>query len=229
MRTCAVSLVVVGTGTEVGKTITCAVLLSRYAGVSRLAYWKPIATGSVEGRDTLVTQGLCPHQVDILPESYLFQPPVSPHLAARLARKRIRLERIREALSTHQSEDPLRSLVIEGIGGLLVPLTAGGHLLADLLQEMGLPCLLVASSTLGTINHTLLTIEAMRWRDLKLVGVVLNGPRNRENCQAIRKFGQVPIISEIEPIDPLSPESIRRASRGFDRKALLKSYLKGGA
>ncbi len=219
------SLVVVGTGTEIGKTITCAVLLSRYSEISSLAYWKPIATGSAQDRDSLVIKRLCAHQVEILQESYLFEPPVSPHLAARLARKRIRPERILEALGTYQRQKSGRALIIEGIGGLLVPLTAGGHLLADLLQEMSLPCLLVASSTLGTINHTLLTIEAMRSRDLNLVGVVLNGPLNRENRLAIQKFGKAKIISEIEPMKALSKESVARASRGFDRRALLKSYL----
>ena len=219
------SLVVVGTGTEVGKTITCAVLLSRYAGTSRLAYWKPIATGSAQDRDTLVIKRLCAPQVAILQEFYLFEPPVSPHLAARLARKRINSEKILEALGTYQRQNSGRALIIEGIGGLLVPLTAAGLLLADLLKEMSLPCLLVASSTLGTINHTLLTIEAMRSRDLNFVGVVLNGPRNRENRLAIQKFGKARIISEIEPMQALSQESVARAARGFDRRALLKSYL----
>ncbi len=220
------SLVVVGTGTEIGKTVTCAVLLSRYAGMFKLAYWKPIATGSAEDRDTSVIERLCGPEVNILPESYLFEPPVSPHLAARLAGKRIDPEQVVQALKTYQQEKDGRALIIEGIGGLLVPLTADGYLLADLLEEMSLPCLLVASSTLGTINHTLLTIEAMRSRDLQLVGVVLNGPQNRENRLAIEKFGSVQIVSEIEPLSTLSPENVLRAARGFDRKALLESSLK---
>ena len=219
------SLVVVGTGTEIGKTITCAVLLARYSSHFPLAYWKPVATGSVQGRDTLEIMRLCGHQAEILQESYLFEPPVSPHLAARLTKKRIRPERIIEAFSTHRKRNPGRALIIEGIGGLLVPLTSGGYLLADLIQELELPCLLVASTTLGTINHTLLSIEAMKSRDLQLVGVVLNGPENRENRQAIHKFGNLPIIGHIRPIHPLSPKSVGRAARGFDRKALLKSYL----
>jgi dethiobiotin synthase len=220
------SLVVVGTGTEIGKTITCAVLLARYSSSLPLAYWKPVATGSSQDRDTLVIDRLCRHQAEILPESYLFAPPVSPHLAARQARKRIRPEKILQASLTHQKRNTGRALIIEGIGGLLVPLTSQGYLLADLIQEMALPCVLVASSTLGTINHTLLSIEAMRTRGLGLAGVILNGPENRENRQAIRKFGDVPIIGQIRPIHPLSPENVRRAARGFDRKALLKSYLK---
>ena len=216
-------MIVVGTGTEIGKTITCAVMVARYSSDLRLAYWKPVATGSAEDRDTLVIERLCGDQTEILQESYLFEPPVSPHLAARLAKKNIRPERIIESFSTHQNKDVGRALLIEGIGGLLVPLTSEGYLLADLIQEMALPCLLVASSTLGTINHTLLTIEAIKSRNLKLVGVVLNGPENRENRHAIHTFGQVPIIGQIRPIHPLSPENIGLAARGFDRKALLNT------
>lgn len=219
------SLVVVGTGTEIGKTITCAVLLSRYAGISKLAYWKPIATGSAEPRDTQVIERLCGPEVEILQELYLFEPPVSPHLAARLANKKIHPERVLKALETYQQEDSKRTLIIEGIGGLLVPLTEDGYLLATLLKEMALPCLLVASSILGTINHTLLTLEAMRSRNLKVVGVVLNGPPNHENRLAIEEFGSVQVISEIEPIGSLSSKSVLQTSRGFDRKALLESYL----
>ena len=221
------SLVVVGTGTEIGKTITCALLLSRYAGTSKLTYWKPIATGSSEDRDTQVIERLCGPEVDILQELYLFEPPVSPHLAARLAGKRIDPEQVSQTLKTYQQENPQRALIIEGIGGLLVPLTSNGYLLADLLQEMALPCLLVGSSTLGTINHTLLTIEAMRSRDLKLVGVVLNGPPQDDNRRAIEEFGSVQIVSEIETLPVLSPEGVLQASHGFDGKALLESYLKG--
>jgi dethiobiotin synthase len=220
------SLVVVGTGTEIGKTITCALLLSRYAGTSKLTYWKPIATGSSEDRDTQVIERLCGPEVEILQELYLFEPPVSPHLAARLAQKEIHPERVLKALTTYQQETPPRTLIIEGIGGLLVPLTSNGYLLADLLKEMALPCLLVGSSTLGTINHTLLTIEAMRSRGLVVAGVVLNGPPHDENRRAIEEFGSVQIVGEIEPLSVLSPESVLRASRGFDGRALLESYVK---
>jgi dethiobiotin synthetase len=173
-----------------------------------------------------VIERLCGPELEILQELYLFEPPVSPHLAARLAQKEIQPERVLKALTTYTQENPPRTLIIEGIGGLLVPLTSNGYLLADLLEEMSLPCLLVASSTLGTINHTLLTIEAMRSRDLKLVGVVLNGPPQDENRQAIEKFGSVQIVSEIEPLSALSAEGVLQASHGFDRKALLESYLR---
>ena len=217
------SLVVTGTGTEIGKTITCAVLLTRYSGHRSPAYWKPIATGSAEGRDTDVIRALCGDSVEVLEEQYLFAPPVSPHLAARHAGEVIRPEEVLESLQTYRQAH--RSLVIEGIGGLLVPLRDEGYLLADLLQEMGLPCLLVASSELGTINHTLLTLEAMRLRQLSLAGVVMNGPPNQENRRAIETFGEVEVVSEIEPMETPTQARVAEASKRFDKEGVLRRFL----
>jgi len=219
------SLFVTATGTEVGKTVTSAVILARYGKSLDLAYWKPIATGAIDDRDTNEIKRLCGNLVDVLEESYLFEPPVSPHLAAKLARTSISPERILEHLVAHALQDKERNLVIEGIGGLLVPVTNSGYLVSHLAQDLHLPCLVVADSGLGTINHTLLTLEAVRSRDIELVGVVLNGPRNRENRRAIERFGEVKIIGEIEPIRPLTRKGVLRAAQRFDRRALLKKYL----
>ncbi len=221
------SLIVIGTGTEIGKTITCAVLLARYSGHSNPAYWKPIATGSAEGRDTDVIRKLCGDSVEVLKERYLFAPPVSPHLAARQAEEVIRPEEILDTLETYWRAYRDRALVVEGIGGLLVPLTDEGYLLADLLQEMRLPCLLVASSALGTINHTLLTLEAMRTRQLTLAGVVLNGVHNQENRSAIEKFGEAEVVSEIQLMGEPTPERITEASKRFDPEGVLQRFLAG--
>ena len=219
------SLVIIGTGTEIGKTITSAVLLTRYTDHCNPAYWKPIATGSAEGRDTDVIRSLCGNSVEVLEERYLFAPPVSPHLAARQAGEVILPVEVFKSLQTHRQAHRERALVIEGIGGLLVPLTDEGYLLADLLQKLELPCLLVASSALGTINHTLLTLEALRLRQLTLAGVVLNGPPNQENRRAIEKFGEVAVVSEIEPMGTPTPERVAEASTRFDPNGVLQGFL----
>ena len=220
------SFIVIGTDTEIGKTITCAILLARYAATIPFAYWKPIATGSIEDRDTLTVKSLCGNKVEVLPESYLFEPPVSPHLAARQAGRVIDPQKILQALNNYQEAEPNRPLLIEGVGGLLVPLNEKGYLLADLIQEMNLPCLLVSSSRLGTINHTLLTLEALRTRQISLLGVILNGPHNKENRSAIEKFGKAKILGEVEPLDPLTPENITSASLLLDPQGYLGSRLK---
>ena len=221
----SMSLAVIGTDTEVGKTIACAVLLRRYGPTAKLAYWKPIATGSSQDSDSLTIRQLCGSRVRILEECYLFEPPVSPHLAALRAGTEIEPSRVVAQLRHHLHSESGRALVVEGIGGVLVPLTNSGYLLADLLEEMGLACLVVASTRVGTINHTLLTLQALRCRNLKLAGVLLNGPPNPDNRRAIERFGRVEVVAELEPLEPLSAATIDRISPHFDRGGKLKSYL----
>ena len=219
------SLVVVGTGTGVGKTVACALLLARYGKTLRLGYWKPIQTGTSEGSDSDFVRRCVGGLIEVLPSTYAFDPPVSPHLAARRAGVEIDPERIIDALVAHALADRERNLLIEGVGGLLVPLTDRGYLLADLVREITLPCLLVAQSTLGTINHTLLTLEAIKARGIEVAGVILSGPRNPENRGAIERFGRVEVVAEIPPIRGLTRAGVLKAARGLDRKAALRRYL----
>ena len=219
------SLVVVGTDTEVGKTVVSAVVLARYARRRRLAYWKPLATGADGDTDTGLVRRWVGHRVEVLEEAYLYDPPVSPHLAARLAARPIDPELILGKLVQHALDDPRRNLVVEGIGGLHVPITDQGYLLSHLLQDMHLPCLLVARSGLGTINHTLLSLEALRKRKLELAGVVMVGPRDKENKAAIEKYGDVKVTAELEWLPRLGRASIERAARKFDARGRLKRYF----
>ena len=218
-------VVVTGTGTEIGKTVVSAVLLARWAGRMGVTYWKPVATGAEEGSDSLEVASLAGPEVRVLKECYRFAPPLSPHLAARMAGVEIEPERILSACRRHRESAGGGLLVVEGIGGLLVPLTDRGYLLADLLKALDLPCLVVASSQLGTINHTLLTLEALRSRGLSLAGVVLNGPSNLENRRAIERFGRTRVVAELEPLDPLSRETVARAASEFDRDGVLERHL----
>ena len=219
------SLVVIGTDTEIGKTVVSAVVLARYARGRKLAYWKPLATGAEGDTDTQLVRKWVGHRVDILEESYLYDPPVSPHLAARLASRPIDPELILNQLVEHGLEDPRRNLVVEGIGGLHVPITADGYLLSHLLSDMHLPCLLATRSGLGTINHTLLTLEAMRKRKLDLAGIVMVGPKDKENKAAIEKYGEVKVTAELEWLPRLGRASIERAARRFDTRGRLKRYF----
>jgi dethiobiotin synthetase len=216
-----VSLFVTGTGTEVGKTVVSALLLARYPGAS---YWKPVATGSRLDRDTATVGGLVP-ETEILPESYLFAEPLSPHLAARLEGARIDPARLLADFAHYRGRPRDRPLVVEGAGGLLVPLDDNGFLIADLIAALELPSLVVAHSGLGTINHTLLTLEALRRRDLPVAGIVLNGPRNPENRRALERLGGVEVIAEIESF-PLTPDDLAAMARGFDLEGRLRPFLK---
>lgn len=219
------SLLVLGTDTGVGKTIAAAVIVVRYSAQRRLAYWKPIASGTEEARDTdLVAAAVAP-EASVLPERYALRAPLSPDQAARLEGVELDPEAVLEALVAHALEDPERNLVIEGIGGLLVPLTERGYLLADLAREMQLPVLVVARAGLGTINHTLLTLEAARSRRLPVAGVLLNGSPHPENRKAIERFGRVEVLAELEPLAGTDREALRGAARGFDPEGRLGAYL----
>lgn len=332
------TLVIVGTGTDVGKTVVAATLLARYGPEIPLAYWKPVATGARDGRDTATVEALAGDRAAILAESYLFDEPVSPHLAARLAGQRIEPAALLADFDRHRAG--ARTLVIETAGGLLVPLADGGgdpgdapgggagaagprgrpgatgaggvtghsglagqpgsdpgageagrgsarapgagsgssgdtrgwpfrqppeasslssssppspspslpawhsgaaaaaaaeaagagYLQADLIVDMArraaLSCLVVARTTLGTINHTLLTLEALRARGLGVAAVVLDGAPNRENRRAIARFGGVETILELPHLSPLDREEVAAAVRHFDRAGHLAPLLR---
>jgi dethiobiotin synthase len=188
---------VTGTDTGVGKTLVCAVLMSGLEAV----YWKPVQSG--EPGDTEWVQratGLPAGR--FAPEAYRFPLPRSPHEAA--AREGVRIE-----LGAF-SPPPAARLIAEGAGGVLVPLN-DRHLMVDLMVQLGLPVLLVARSGLGTLNHTLLSLEALRGRGLQVLGVVVNGPRNPANEEAIARHGQARVLAAVEPLARLDPAGLRAA------------------
>ena len=201
---------VTGTDTDVGKTVLSAVLV---AGL-QAAYWKPIQTGCLGGqaptdRDTVLGwAGLDPANAP--PEAYVFDPPVSPHLAARAAGTTIDLSSIR------RPETP-GVLVIEGAGGAMVPINET-QLMLDLMEHLKAPVVVAARTTLGTINHTLLTVDAIRRRGLTLAGVVMIGDENVENRNSIEQYGQIPVIGQIPPIARINRAAlIETFDRHFDR------------
>lgn len=171
---------VVGTDTEIGKTTYCALLIARHP---EAVYWKPVQTGSPADDDTRTVGAR-----RSLPGVRL-RDPVSPHLAA--SREGI-------VLTLDLLLAPLRgfdgTLVAEGAGGLLVSL-APGLLQADLVRAVGLPVVVVARDRLGTINHTLLTLEALRSRAVPVLGVALLG--GTANRAAIEEYGRVPVVDDV--------------------------------
>ncbi|MCA1906795.1 MAG: dethiobiotin synthase, partial [Magnetospirillum sp.] len=131
------------------------------------------------------------------PPAYVFQAPLSPHAAARLENASITLD----GLKLPTTEGPL---VVEGAGGILVPLNDRA-LTVDWVEHLGLPVVVVARSGLGTINHTLLTLEALNRRHIPILGVVMNGPPNPGNRAAIEQFGDTRVLAEIPPL----PQPVR--------------------
>jgi dethiobiotin synthase len=196
---------VTGTDTGVGKTVVSAALLARYRARGPVRYWKPIQTGIEQDDDTgdVARLARCTGG-EVWTEGIRLRRPVSPHLAARLSGVIIDVpalvERFRRAADGTW-------WIVEGAGGVLVPIDDEHHM-ADLMLALELPVVVVARTALGTINHTLLTLEALRHRHLDVAGVVLVGPRDTEVRAAIERYGRVVVLGDMPIFAPLTPAAI---------------------
>jgi dethiobiotin synthetase len=198
--------VVTGTDTGVGKTIFAAGL----AAALGATYWKPVQAGLDDGGDNAIVRML--GVPNILPEAYRLKTACAPHVAAAI--EGIAIDP--ETLKLPKVEGPL---VIEGAGGVLVPL-AGRLLFADLFAMWGAPVILVARTALGTINHSLLSIEALRSRGVEILGVAFVGDPEPESESAIIRLGQVRCIGRLPWLDPLNREMLGAAfAEHIDRAA----------
>ena len=205
-------LFITGTDTGIGKTLVSAVLT---AGL-RAEYWKPVQSGLLEITDLQWMKektGL--PDTHFHEETYRLKRPLSPHESAEIEGVRINLDAFRTP-----DRRSAGHLIIEGAGGIMVPLN-DRRLMIDLMCKIGAPVLLVASSGLGTINHTLLSLEQLKRRGLDVYGVVMNGPRNPGNRKAIERHGRVSVCAEIEPLDEINPETLREVfNRTFKTSAI---------
>lgn len=192
--------VVTGTDTGIGKTVFAAGL----AAALGAHYWKPIQAGVDPDGDKEVVARLSGLPAShILPESYRLTTPASPHLAARIDGVEIALDR----LALPQVDGPL---VIEGAGGVLVPISEE-LLMADLFAYWGQPVILCARTALGTINHSLLSIEALRARNVPIAGIAFIGQAHAENERIIPQLAAIPSLGRLPLLDPLDPATLAAA------------------
>ncbi|MEP7223226.1 MAG: dethiobiotin synthase [Novosphingobium sp.] len=192
--------IVTGTDTGVGKTVFAAGL----AGYLGARYWKPVQAGLDEETDSQTVMRLAGGRVAaVLPEVWRLTTPCSPHEAARIDGVTIDPA----SLVAPAGDGPL---VIEGAGGALVPFSPD-HLAADLFATWGLPVIIVARTSLGTINHSLLTLEALRARGLAVAGVAFTGPENVASEAAIVRFGACRHLGRLPWLDPLDADTLAAA------------------
>jgi dethiobiotin synthetase len=194
------TFIVTGTDTGIGKTVFAAAL----AGALGASYWKPIQSGLEPDTDSARVKELSGlPDGKILPEAYRFKAALSPHRAAEL-------EDIKIDAAKLNPPTIVGPLVVEGAGGLLVPIKRE-LLFADVFARWELPVILCARTALGTINHSLLSIEAMRARDIVIHGVAFIGDENADNERTICEIGGVKRLGRLPRLDPLNVQTLRNA------------------
>jgi dethiobiotin synthetase len=191
----ATRLIVTGTDTDIGKTVFAAAL----AGALNARYWKPVQAGLEPETDSQAVARLA--GVEILPEAHRLKMAASPHQAA--AAQGI-------AIDPGALAPPEGPVVIEGAGGLMVPLTRT-TLNIDVFARWGLPLILCAATRLGTINHTLLSVEAVRARNIPLLGIAFTGEENSESEGIIIEKSGARRLGRLPRLDPLTRESLAAA------------------
>lgn len=214
MNTPPLRLVICGTDTDVGKTIVSALFVQGLEAT----YWKPVQSGTEGGGDRQ-------RVIDLLelpeerwqPEAYAFQAPVSPHWAAEQEGRCIDPEQL-------QLPGIDQPLVVETAGGLMVPLTRH-WLQIQQLQRWQLPVVLVARSELGTLNHTLLSLEALRSRHIPILGLVINGPSHADNPRTLNELGDVPLLCELPPLEQLNAAALARQWHVQNVKAKVETEI----
>lgn len=207
----SVQIVIAGTGTDVGKTVFSAAFVRALDG----CYWKPIQAGLNGETDSQCVARLSGlDAARILPEAYCLSTPASPHVAAEI-------DHIEIAQSKLMPPHTQRALIIEPAGGLAVPITRT-LLQIDLLAQWTLPVVVCAKTELGTINHSLLSIEALKRRAIPILGIAFIGEENVDSQRTICEMGGVRHLGRLPHISPLTPDALHRAfALNFDIAEIL--------
>jgi dethiobiotin synthetase len=202
-----VRIIVTGTDTGIGKTVFAAGLTRFLDGV----YFKPVQAGLEGETDTEVVQRLSGLPAcRMLPEIWKLTTPASPHLAAE--RDGVLIDSTRLTLPILD-----RPLIVEGAGGLMVPLTRD-VLYIDVFATWRAPVVLCARTSLGTLNHTLLSLAALQSRGIPIIGIALIGDAHADNERTLSEMGRVPILGRLPHLDPLTPQALKAAfERCFER------------
>ena len=198
--------IITGTDTDVGKTVFAAGLMQALAAAGRdVSYWKPVQAG-LDGVDTRRVQKLSSLGEDcFLPERYMLSEALSPHAAAEIDGVEIDVDSLTPPATAEQA-----TLLIEGAGGLMVPLTRG-KLLVNQMKKWDAPVILVARTGLGTINHTLLSLEALWARGIAVKGIAFVGAANDDNMRTIGEISGERVLGRLPMVDELTSESLAAA------------------
>lgn len=182
---------VTGVGTEIGKTFCSAIICEAL----QADYWKPVQAGELEDLDSLwVRDFISNDKSEFHTERFLLSEPMSPHAAARI-------DGIKIAVDDFKVPETENTLIIEGAGGLMVPLNDDGDMIVDLIPKVADEAILVSMNYLGSINHTLLSVELLRQRNIPIKGILFNGDRNEETENIILSYTGLKCLGKIPMAD----------------------------
>ncbi len=197
---------ITGISTEVGKTMSSAIVVESL----QADYWKPIQSGDLDNSDTMKVKSLISNSIStFFPSSYEFDYPASPHLSAQMEGRHIELAHIKRPHSSN-------TLVIEGAGGLFVPLNERNTILDLMLPTDKI--VLISRHYLGSINHTMLSVEALQRRGLNIFGIIFSGEENTATESWIASYTQIPIIGRIEEEPFFDKNTIKKYADLFKKK-----------
>jgi len=194
-------LVITGIGTDVGKTVVSAII----AQALEMDYWKPVQAGDLDNSDTKKVARLT-HGINCLTERYRLTVPASPHYAAKH-------DELTISPNDFQLPSTARPLLIEGAGGVLVPFNDQGFVFADLMQQWKLPVIVVSRHYLGSINHTLLTLEVLKSRKINVAGIVFVGDENSATESIILLKTGVRCIARIPMADEVNQQFVQEQAQ----------------
>lgn len=206
-------LFVSGISTDVGKTIVSAIL----AEALEAKYWKPIQAGDLENSDSIKVRNFCSEKVCILPEQFRLTEPMSPHAAAEM-------DGITISLEDFILPEVDGNLIIEGAGGLMVPINSEGDLIIDLVKKNKWPVLLVSRHVLGSINHTLLSIEVLQKRNIPIAGILFVGEENRSSESIIALKSEVEIWGRIPLTKEINREFVQSQAAHWKQNIFLQNF-----
>ena len=210
--------IICGTDTDIGKTLISSFFVK---GLNSF-YWKPIQSGIELQTDSQTVEKLAQVSKEkIIKEAYVFTKPLSPHWAAEIDQKIINFDKLR----LPKVQD---SLIVETAGGLMVPITRN-FLQIDQIKQWNLPVILVCKSSLGTLNHTLLSIEALQRRNIEIFGLVVNGEKHLDNPKTLVDFSGIPLIAEFPYIPKVDSNNLDILWKELNIKNKLVSILNSKA
>lgn len=195
---------ITGIGTGIGKTLISAILIEKL----KADYWKPIQSGDLDTSDSITLGSLISNnQTVIHPESYRLTQPLSPHLSARLDGIEIDLNKINMPLTDN-------NLIIEGAGGLMVPLNED-ELIIDLIKKLNVEVILVSQNYLGSINHTLLSVNLLKQYKIPIKGIIFNGDENVETERYIQQYTKIKKLGSVPSLKNIDKEKVKAAGQNL--------------